>query len=78
MRWARSLVLVRLMCVLAAAPTAAALRSTPGVGGFIETPRLQVSISRDQVSTRLGESFSFDLTDREHGHGDLVRARRRT
>jgi hypothetical protein len=51
-----------LACLLAAAPTAAAQSSSPGVGGFIETPRVppvEISIGREQVSTRLGDSFAF-------------------
>jgi hypothetical protein len=71
MRIARLLGLA-VACLVAAAPAAAAERSTsPGAGGFIETPLLQVTISRDQVSTRLGDSFSFSSTIWNPGRATL-------
>ena len=53
MRTARAL-FVGLLCLLAAAPASAA--SSP----------VEVSLSRTQVSTRIGESFGFDSDAREH------------
>jgi hypothetical protein len=61
-------------CLVATVPAAAAERSSsPGSGGFIETPQLALTISlgRDQVSTRLGDSFSFSSTIRNPGRTTL-------
>jgi NPCBM-associated, NEW3 domain of alpha-galactosidase len=71
MRTARFLGL-GLICLLAAAPTAAAQRSTPGSGGFFERPLIEVSISREEVSTKLGQDFSF--TSRIENIGTATRS----
>ena len=63
-------------CVLVATPVAHGQEATtPGSGGFIESPTLDVSIDRSTVSTRLGDDFSFSTEIRNRGTGprsDLV------
>lgn len=47
-------------CLLATAPAASAQEaSTPGSGGFLEPVQLDVTVSRGEVSTRLGNDFDF-------------------
>ena len=52
--------LVGIGCLLAfAGPAGAQQASTPGFGGFFETPRITVGVDRDSISTNLGDEFSF-------------------
>jgi hypothetical protein len=51
--------LVAGMLLVLFAPAGTAQESSPGAGGFVETPLIDISLSRSEVSTRLGESFSF-------------------
>jgi hypothetical protein len=60
------LLAISFVCVLAAAPSAHA-QVTPGAGGFVETPHMKVSVSRNAVSTRLGDDFGFSTEIRNRG-----------
>jgi hypothetical protein len=57
LRW----VLLVAACLLATAPAASAQveATTPGSGGFLEPVQLDVTASRSEVSTRLGNDFDF-------------------
>jgi hypothetical protein len=68
---ATRLIGLALACVMATAPAAAAQSVVPGRGGYTETPLVQVSMSRDRVSTGLGESFGFSTRIENTGTATL-------